>query len=269
MKVAATSRVFALLGDPVAHSMSPQMHNAAFGAMGIDATYVALRCAAVDLPHAMRVLASAGGGGNVTVPHKRTAATVGRADPVVERLGVANAFGASADGELATTNTDVEGVIGGVTRLGGTGGTWLVIGTGGSARAVAGAAAQCGVRLAVASRDPGRAADFGMWADSIGAAPGQPDDASLVINATPLGLDATDPLPIDPVTLPSARLALDLTYRADGPTAWCRAWHARGCDAIDGRETLLVQGAAAWRLWLPGVQPPVELMRAVLHGRLG
>lgn len=249
--------------------MSPLMHNAAFIAMGIDANYVVLRCAAADVPHAMRVLVSAGGGGNVTVPHKSMAGTVGRADALVERLGVANTFGAAADGELATTNTDVEGIIGAVDRLDVAAGTWLVVGTGGSARAVAGAAAQCGVQLAVVSRDAARAAAFATWAESVGAAPGNSDAATVVINATPLGLGAGDALPIDPDTLPSARVALDLTYRLDAPTAWCRAWHARGCEAIDGRETLLLQGAAAWRLWFPGVQPPIELMRAVLHGRLG
>lgn len=249
--------------------MSPMMHNAAFSAMGIDATYVALRCTTADLPHAMRLLAAAGGGGNVTVPHKSVAATIGYADATVERLGAANTFGTLGDHELATTNTDVDGIVGGVNRLGADAGTWLVVGTGGSARAVAGAAAQCGVRLAVVSRDTGRAAEFASWAESIGVAPGNRDAAAVVINATPLGLGASDDFPIDPATLPAARAALDLTYRPDGPTEWCRAWHARGCDAIDGRETLLLQGAAAWRLWLPDVQPPIELMRAVLHGRLG
>ena len=88
-----STRVFAVLGDPVAHSLSPAMQNAAFRVLGLRAVYVALRCAPRDLPGLMRALSRAGGGGNVTVPHKELAAqSVDRCRETVDRLGACNAF---------------------------------------------------------------------------------------------------------------------------------------------------------------------------------
>ena len=78
VRVSGSTRVFAILGDPVAHSLSPAMQNAAFRVLGLDAVYVPLRCSAADLPGLMASLARAGGGGNVTIPHKAVAARVRR-----------------------------------------------------------------------------------------------------------------------------------------------------------------------------------------------
>ena len=86
--IGGSTRVFAILGDPVGHSLSPAMHNAAFRALGLDATYVALRTPSGDLATAIRLLAGAGGGGNVTVPHKEAAATaLTEPGPRVQALG--------------------------------------------------------------------------------------------------------------------------------------------------------------------------------------
>ncbi|MES1259548.1 MAG: shikimate dehydrogenase, partial [Gemmatimonadota bacterium] len=90
----------------------------------------------------------------------------------------------------------------------------------------------------------------------------------VVINATPLGLSGNDGQPFDAATLPRDAKVLDLVYRSEGPTPWIRACTARGLPALDGREVLLAQGAASWRVWLPGVTPPIEIMRAALDGRL-
>lgn len=267
MMPSARTRVFALLGDPVAHSLSPKMHNAAFHAAGIDAVYVALRCAANDVVPAMRLLAASGGGGNVTLPHKAVAATCAAAGSVPATLGAANTF-ASSDNGLVVANTDVDGIADSVGALGVPGSTWLVIGTGGSARAAVGAAARAGVRVAIMSRDAARGEAFAAWAETLGVLRGAAGAADVAINATPMGLGATDPLPVDPASLPSVRGAVDLTYRGDGVTAWCRAWHARGIPALDGRDMLLRQGVAAWHHWLPGVVPPVEVMRAVMRGAM-
>ena len=91
--IGGRSRVFAILGEPVAHSLSPAMHNAAFRALGLDAVYVALRASAADVPHLIRALARAGGGGNVTVPHKEVAAqAVDQPGDRVRSLGACNTF---------------------------------------------------------------------------------------------------------------------------------------------------------------------------------
>ena len=132
-----TTRVFAILGDPVAHSLSPAMQNAAFRVLGLRAEYVPLRCDAADLPGLMRALVRAGGGGNVTVPHKEAAArAVDRPRGLVERLGACNAFWGE-NGACAGDNTDVAGVGAALDEVEAPPGSWLVLGTGGGARAVA------------------------------------------------------------------------------------------------------------------------------------
>jgi shikimate dehydrogenase len=262
------TRVLAVIGDPVAHSLSPRFQNAAFRAMGLDAVYVALRVGADELVAVMRTLAANGGGGSITIPHKaRAAAAATERTPRVELLGVANTFGA-APGGVMVENTDVDGLLTALDALGAASDAWYVAGTGGSARAVAGAALERGARLAVRSRDPVRAAAFSAWAASIGVDPAEPGECSLAVNATPLGLHDADPLPFDPAQFPGLRAALDLTYRAAGTTAWAEACRGAGLAAADGREMLLAQGAASWRLWFPGVEPPMEVMRAALDGRL-
>ena len=269
MNVTSRTRVFAVLGDPVAHSLSPRMHNAAFQAAGLDAVFVALRATAASLPGQMQMLARNGGGGNVTVPYKELAVKVaGPRDARVEQLAAANVF-AAAQGELFLANTDVDGIMAALALLRSPADAWLVVGTGGSARAVVGAAAERGARLAVRSRDSGRAAAFGAWAASIGVEPADPAECSVVINATPLGLVPGDAHPLDVAAMPAGAVALDLVYRPDGPTEWVRACSAHGIDALDGREVLLAQGTASWRCWFPGVAPPVEVMRGALHGQLG
>jgi len=259
------------LGDPVAHSLSPVMQNAAFRAAGVDAVYIAMRCEADEVPALITALARTGGGGNITVPHKAVAAAVGTPTTRVARLGAANVFGAGLTGGEVVGNTDVDGILALVRRLDVAATTWAVIGTGGSARAVAGAALEAGAALAVHSRSPERAAAFRAWCASLGVVTAPTEAASLLINATPLGLHAQDALPADLATMPQLRGVLDLTYRAHGTTLLVQAARARGLAAEDGREMLLVQGAAGWATWFADapVEAPVEVMRAALAGRLG
>lgn len=266
----ARTRVIALLGDPVAHSLSPRMQNAAFRAAGVDAVYVAMHCRAEEVPSLITVLTRTGGGGNVTVPHKAVAATAGTPTDRVTRLGAANVFGAAPDGTPVVGNTDVDGIVALVRRLGVAAPTWGVLGTGGSARAVAGAALESGVALAVQSRSAVRAAEFAAWCATLGVTMAPMESATLLINATPLGLHADDPLPMDLATMRQCRGVLDLTYRADGPTTLVQVARERGLAAEDGREMLLVQGAAGWATWFADapVAPPMEVMRAALAGHL-
>lgn len=269
MTPTARTRIFALLGDPVAHSLSPRVQNAAFRAAGVDGVYVALACTALELPALAHALIRSGGGGNVTVPHKTVAATLGAGDARVEALGAANVFGGDAAGAPVVRNTDVDGIRSLMTRLGVTSGAWGIIGTGGSARAAVGAAREAGVGVAVHSRDPERERRFAAWATTLGVAVVPFAEARMVINATPLGLHAADPIPLDLARHPDVAGVLDLTYRSDGPTELVRLARARGLPAEDGREMLIVQGAAAWQTWWPGIVPPTEVMRAALAGRMG
>jgi len=149
-------------------------------------------------------------------------------------------------------------------------GRWLLVGTGGAARAVAVAAAELHAEVHVLSRDAARAQRFADWARGRGAradaARGalQPD---VAINATPLGLKETDPLPLDPARTHGLAAALDLVY-APGETRWVRALRAAGIAAQDGRELLVHQGAAAFNRFFPAHPAPVEVMRAAVNRAL-
>lgn len=260
-------RVFALLGDPVVHSLSPAMFNAAFRALGIPAVYVPIRCSSRDLPGLMGGIARAGGGGNVTVPHKELAARlVQDASDLARAAGACNTFWRHAE-RVRGDNTDVAGVVAAMTELGVCGGAWLVAGTGGAARAVVLAAREKGARIAVRSRDSARAAEFAQWVAKAGVEAAMAEECDVLVNATPLGLrrDDAPPIPLD--LAPQARAALDLVY-ASGETPWVHRCRARGLDARDGRTMLLAQGVAAFRRWYPDVSPPDEIMRAALHDGL-
>lgn len=262
-----STRVFALLGDPVAHSLSPAMHNAAFHALGLRAVYVPLRCAPSDLPSLVHGLAKAGGGGNVTVPHKQAAAAaMDHCSEVAELLGACNTFW-SRDGATIGDNTDVDGLLTALDRLDPPDGPWLIAGTGGGARATVGGAIRRGAPVSIASREPERGARFERWAVSRGATLASALDCRVLINATPLGLHPGDPFPLTPKQAPASEVALDLVY-GPGETAWVRAMRAAGLRAADGRTMLVAQGAAALERWFPGVRAPAEIMRAAVDAAL-
>jgi shikimate dehydrogenase len=267
MEIGGSTRLLAVLGDPVAHSLSPYMHNAACRALGLDAAYVALRVPAATVSDVLRALAAVGAAGNVTVPHKEAVErSVARKTELCARTGACNTFWTDA-GELVGDNTDVAGIRQALRQLDVNGGErWLVIGTGGSARAVAVAASEAKAELAVRSRDRGRAEAFAAWAEGIGvrATPAKARaDADVAINATPLGLRSGDALPAEPQDLPGVRAALDLVYAAGG-TPWVRALAERGLRAADGRDVLVHQGAAAFARFFPEHRPPLEVMRAAV-----
>jgi shikimate dehydrogenase len=261
------TRVFALIGDPVAHSLSPAMQNAAFRALGLRAVYVALRCGPEDVAPLIQALARAGGGGNVTVPHKEAAALAvdQRLDDAAE-VGACNVFW-SEHGAALGGNTDVEGLLRALEPLEPPPGPWLIVGTGGGARAAAVAAGRCGSGVAVSSRSADRAAAFERWVAERGIQPALPQDCRLVINATPVGLRADDPLPLEPGAAPQAGAAFDMVYRT-GETPWVRAMRAAGRRAADGRGMLVAQGAGALQRWFPGASAPTESMRAAVDAAL-
>jgi shikimate dehydrogenase len=273
--VTARTRLLALLGDPVSHSLSPVIQNAAIHAAGLDAVYVALRTPADHLRGLLRALAHAGGAGNVTVPHKEEAArAVDHLTDGAEATGACNCFWLD-QGEVWGDNTDVEGVAAAIRLLLGrsaAGARVLVAGAGGGARAVVYALARQGAdEVVVVNRTRDRAAEL---ARRLGTARtpvhvvGSVEEAGggsfdLAVNATSLGLREGDPLPLDPARLPPVDAALDMVYARSGETPWVRAMRARHVAAADGSEMLLMQGAAAFRRWW-GIDPPLDAMRHAL-----
>jgi len=275
MQVSASPRLFAVLGDPVAHSLSPTIQNAAFRAAGLDGVYVALRCTAETLPGVMRGIALAGGGGNVTVPHKEAARRVlDRAAAAAVRTGACNTFWSEA-GVLCGDNTDVAGFRAAARELMPTmaGARVLLLGAGGAARAaLAALEEEGGAAVTVLARTPSRAAElrerFGGSRLTVRTATDPEDvrgqDFDLVVNATPLGLRPGDPLPLDLTTLRSVGAVLDMVYGAE-PTPWVASARALGIPAVDGIPMLIAQGAAAFERWW-GLPAPVAAMRAALAG---
>lgn len=265
----ARTRLFALLGDPVAHSLSPRMQNAAFRAAGLDAFYLALRCSREDLPGLLRGIARAGGGGNVTLPHKEAAARVlDSATAAVTATGACNTFWLES-GRIRGDNTDIQGfaraALGVIGSLGGT--RNLVLGAGGGAAAAVRALLEHGAgQVTLLARTPSRAARIAALQDpagrvvrlAAGADSLRDQSFDLVVNATPLGLSAADPVPLDLDRIAAVRGVLDMAYRTGG-TAWIRAARERGLPASDGSDMLVEQGAAAFRDWF-GTDAPRRAM---------
>ncbi len=273
--VTAATRVFAVLGRPVGHSLSPDLHGAALEARGLDAVYVALNCGDDEIGGLLRGLALAGGGGNVTVPHKaRAAAAVDRTTPEVERTGACNTFWAR-DGEVWGDNTDVAGFRGAVAALlpgGVAGGRVALVGAGGAARAaLAGLVDDGAGEVVVVNRSRERAQalvdEMGAGRARVGGGLDalQGLDLDLVVQATSIGLSDGDPLPVDLDGPARVGAVLDLVYGPSG-TPLVRAARARGLPAADGREMLVLQGAAAFRRWF-GDPVPLDAMRSALSLR--
>jgi shikimate dehydrogenase len=265
--ITGSTRVFAILGNPVAHSLSPAMQNAAFRALGIQAVYVPLACTAEDVSPLIQALARSGGGGNVTVPYKESAArAVDVCRELAEVVGACNTFWGDNGGSVGD-NTDVHGVLEALHELQAPEAPWLIAGTGGSARAAVVAARQHGVGVAVTSRDDGRRSEFESWISSRGVPLAPVSECRVLINSTPLGLKAGDPLPMALDIAPRAEVALDMVYGAD-ETPWIRAMRPRVRRAADGRGMLVAQGAAAFQCWFPDKRAPVEVMRAAINAAL-
>ena len=273
MEIGATTRLIALLGDPVDHSFSPTFQNAAIRGAGLDAVYLALRCDADRFPDLLRALVAAGGAGNVTVPHKRRAAElVEDATGAVRRTGACNTFWPEG-GRVLGHNTDVAGFSAAARVLIGSpaGARVLVLGAGGAARAaVAALLDDRADAIHLLNRTVASAESLRKDLDPRGRRVAVVPDASgirregydLVVNATPLGLQRDDAAPLAFNAVSRIGAVLDLVYRPGG-TAWVREARQRGIDASDGSEMLLRQGAESFRCWF-GREPPLETMRHAL-----
>jgi shikimate dehydrogenase len=222
------TRLVALLGHPVAHSLSPRMQNAAFAARALDWAYVALDVLPEQLEDAVRGLVASGfAGANVTIPHKRAAALL-----CDEADGDAVNTLVFADGRIYGFNTDRE-IVAAIDSK-----RVCLIGAGGAA----------------ATLLPGLRGEVRQFSRR-GEWPPDADGCDLVVNATPV----RDELLVQPH---AGQTIVELAY-GDGDTALVKAARAAGCTVIDGREALVLQGAASFERWT-GAPAPVPAMRASL-----
>lgn len=272
-EISGRTRVAAVIGDPVRHSLSPAIHNAAFRALGLDWVYVALPVDEGDgraAVQAMRVLGI--DGLNVTMPHKSDVAkAVDRLTAMAEALGAVNTV-ARVGGELVGDSTDGQGFLDALRDdegLDPAGKRFLVIGAGGAARAVVKAVADAGAgEVVVVARRPDQADRCAALAGGAGRV-GSIDEvaaADVIVNATPIGmgeivpLDRREAMPLDPERLAPGQLVADLVYEPL-VTPLVAAARERGVAAVNGIGMLIHQAALAFRLWT-GEDPPLAVMSA-------
>ena len=267
-----------MIGHPITHTLSPKMHNAAFAASGLDYVYVAMDVLPEDLPAAVSGLGALGFRGfNVTMPHKEAVL------PLVDELdAAARASGAVntvvvEERRLRGANTDGSGFVEacGETRVGFEGAKVLVVGAGGAAAAIAVAVLGEGAReLRILNRSrwraeklrdrlqeryPGAGISVYDATDPEGAAWG----ASVIVNATYLGMKDGDPLPLPASCLGTDTVICDAVYRPGKETRFIRLAREQGLRAVSGGRMLLYQGVQAQRIWT-GKEPNVRAMSDAL-----
>ena len=283
------TQIVGLIGWPVSHSVSPAMHNAAFDALGLDWRYVPLPVDASNparIRDAVRGLPALGlRGANVTVPHKQNVIPLlDELTPAAATIAAVNTIVVRDDGTLLGDNTDARGFIADLRdhAVDSAGRTVLMLGAGGSARAIAFGLAEAGAAsIRILNRTATKAEEL---ATTIGAqfpacrvAHGTlPDDVSamaaaadLIVNTTSLGMSPnveTSPWP-DGLGFDPAQTVYDLVYNPPQTRLLAKA-ATDGATAINGLGMLIWQGALAFELWT-GSMPPVDIMRAAAEDAFG
>lgn len=281
------TQLLGLIGDPVAHSLSPAMHNAALAHMGINAVYLPLPVKSELVGTALSGFSAISLQGiNVTIPHKQTVLPfLEEISDTARQVGAVNTIYPLTTGGWGGTNTDVSGFLHPLRQLDRPWNTSvaLILGSGGAARAAIQGCFELGCeQVVVVGRSPDRLAtlcqtwpalatatwqDLGHWLPKTG----------LAVNATPIGMqsksnpDAVLQAPLSEeqlALLPETAIAYDLIY-IPRPTTFLKLANARGLTTFDGLEMLVQQGAIALSLWLGGREVPIDVMRQAAMNHLG
>ena len=280
MNVLGNTKILGVFGHPVSHSLSPVMHNAAIEALNIDYVYVPFHVLPEDLEAAIggvRALRIAGV--NVTIPHKeKVLDLIDRVGEVAARIGSCNTV-VNRDGRLVGESTDGPGFLRSAEAQWGKldGCAVLILGAGGSAKAVAFALAQIGCKITIANRTHRRAVelDASLRAAFEGCASrvvtldeeelaGEVSKADLVVNTTSVGMHPdVDSIPLSPDLLRPGLLVYDLVYNPLRTRLVSEA-QDRGARAMSGLKMLVYQGALSFEMWT-GIQPPVDVMEDALR----
>jgi shikimate dehydrogenase len=272
MRPDAKTRLCGIIGNPVEHSLSPAMHNAAFEHLGLNFAYLAFRV--TDVEGAVRAVRALDIRGlSVTVPHKVAVIPfLDEIDPVAKAIGAVNTL-VNDGGRLKGCNTDWTGFVRSLeTHVPATGRRVALLGAGGAARAIAFGLREKGATLTILNRaeeiDMARAlaAEIGCPYGDLGRIDAV-TGADIVVNATSVGMaPLLDRTPVDPACLRPEQVVVDIVYNPM-ETRFLREAKARGCRTVPGYEMLLLQGVTQFELWT-GKAAPVELMRSILKERL-
>jgi shikimate dehydrogenase len=263
-------RVYGIFGDPIGHSLSPAMHNAALAALGFKACYHAFRVSRDRLRDALFGAEAMGFGGlNLTIPLKEIALEIVTADELAEAIGAVNTI--SFDGKIRGHNTDGRGALLSLQDAGVQvkGGNVVLIGAGGAARAIAYTLSREGAEIAIANRSVPRAEEL---AESIGGSAFGLEDlerlvpwADVVINATSVGLRESDPRLFPAHLLKRGQVVFDIVYSRE--TELLKDAALAGALALDGVMMLVYQGAIALEIWT-GRKAPVDVMEQAVRASL-
>ncbi|MCS7271671.1 MAG: shikimate dehydrogenase, partial [Gemmataceae bacterium] len=276
------SRVFGVLGDPVDHSLSPLLHNQLFRRMGIDAIYLPFRVPKGMLPEALQAYDSIPVSGySVTLPHKEAAAALAREKQTeVEVTGAANTLVRRTDGHFQAFNTDYsaalealrahfqqrakEGPVPQFSQM-----TFLLLGAGGVARAIAHALHREGAHITITSRTYERAHRLAeeVKCRAVDWQARHSVSCDVLINCTPVGMHPNvDEAPIHFSFLNPGMTVFDTIYRPE-TTLLIREAQSRGCQTITGVDMFVRQAARQFELFT-GLTPDLELMRDIVRRAL-
>ncbi len=265
--------VYGLLGNPVGHSLSPPMHEAAYDDLDLDARYVTFEPDQDAIAAAIEGAGALGVSGlNVTIPFKQDVLELVVADELATRIGAVNTIDFTGDGGPTGHNTDAVGALRALQDHGVTidGADAVVVGAGGAGRAIAFGLADAGATVAIANRTESTAHDL---ADSVPEATGHGldalstllADADVLINATSVGMEE-DATPVPRELLHDELAVMDAVYQPL-ETRLLRDAADVGATTVDGAWMLLYQGVEAFELWT-GQDAPVDAMNAALRSKL-
>ncbi|HEX7033508.1 MAG TPA: shikimate dehydrogenase [Nitrososphaera sp.] len=281
MRGSTKTKTYCIIGDPIQHSLSPGMQNAAFAALGLDCTYIAFRVPANELKESIESLRSINiSGFNVTVPHKvEVMKYLDELDPSAKKAAAVNTVN-NIEGIFRGYNTDIDGFMEPLHRrqVDFHNMQVLLLGAGGAARAIVAALAQESNNIAkiiIANRNMQRAtelakigSDLGLKCETLPLA--QVQDVSLecdlIVNATTIGLN-NEPSPIDYEHIKKGSIVYDIVYRPIVTDLVENAKYAQAA-VVYGYEMLIEQGAKAFEIWT-GLPAPREAMKKNLLGIFG
>ena len=296
--ISGETSLVGLLGNPVSHSLSPVIHNAALKEMGLDWCYVAMSCESQNLSIVTKALRELNYQGlNITIPHKQNILKIcNQISPLAQKLGAVNTLVPNKDGGWNGLNTDVEGFLAPLKKDDWSKKTAIILGCGGSARAVfAGLQDLNFEQITVAGRKQNTLKNFvaemnpkdsennnnstlikGLLTDEKELIL-EIKNANLIVNTTPVGMSSkknsrkfSQEIPLEKNIwqhLQPETTLYDLIY-TPRPTAWLNLGAKNGCKQIDGLEMLVQQGAASLKIWSNHDEVPIDVMRTAAKNYL-
>jgi len=285
--ISSKTSFIALIGNPVSHSLSPVMQNAAFQYLGLDLIYIAIPCKNEDLELVLNSLKKINCKGlNITIPHKEKVFNLcSEISPIANKLKAINTLKLNPEKEWSATNTDVEGFIYPLRSLNLANKRAIVLGSGGAARSVIQGLINLNLStISVISRNKSSLDEliknFKNQIQLQGFSSSEDQvkiliqKADLIINTTPVGMKTTreekNLLPYGEAfwrTLESRTIVYDLIYNP-APTPLLKFSAKKGCMTIDGLKMLVAQGMKSISFWTDGLEVPFHIMNDALKKHL-